>query len=75
VLGGFALFGFHVFFWNNHPLTGINGFLASLAAAPIFAATYGLFMSLLVAFGLWVYTRVFSLRVTLKLRSSFTDED
>lgn len=73
LLGVLSFFGFHTFFWHGQPLTGFDGLLASIIMAPVFAAVMSLIIGALVAFGLWVYTRVFTLRITFKLRGNFSD--
>jgi|GEM_PF-6940895 len=72
--GCFSLFGFHILYWNHHPVVGFDGFLIALATAPLFAALYGFVLTLFIALGLWIYTRVFSLRITAKLRHGFGED-
>lgn len=74
VLGVLAMLGNHIFFWDNQVILGLKGLLFGIVLAPSIAITMGFLLSAIVGFGLWLYTRLFFLRVTFKLRSSFSDD-
>ena len=58
LMGMFALFGYHTVSWNQQPVTGVKGLLASpfigLFLAVLFTAVMGAFLSL----GLWIYSKI-----------------
>ena len=57
LMGGFALFGFHTVTWNREPITGIAGLLASPLIGAFVAAIFSGLFGLLLAFGLWLYSK------------------
>ncbi len=73
ILGIFAFFGFETIMWNRQAVTGFDGLLASIGMAPLFAAVMGVLMTCIIGLGLWIYTRFFSLRVTMKMKNNFSD--
>ena len=58
VMGGFAFFGFHTVTWNNEPLTGLTGLVASPFIGALAAALFSGFFGLFLSFGLWLYSKV-----------------
>ncbi|WP_020182843.1 hypothetical protein [Methylotenera sp. 1P/1] len=65
-MGVFALFGANSITWNEKPITGIAGLVASpfigLLISLVFTAAFGIF----VAIGLWVYSKFRSIQIELK---------
>ncbi len=58
LMGGFALFGFHTVTWNHEPITGIAGLIASPFIGAFVAAIFAGLFGLLLAFGLWLYSKL-----------------
>lgn len=57
LMGCFALFGAHTVFWNNRPLTGVSGLVASPFIGLLIAVIFTLFLGSSMAFGLWLYSK------------------
>jgi hypothetical protein len=54
--GMLSLFGAEAIHWNNQPITGVAGLLASLILGPLLALFFA-FLSSFAWLGLWVYSK------------------
>lgn len=58
LMGIFALFGFGTITWNNEPVTGLTGLVASPFIGAFVAAIFTGFFGVLFSFGLWLYSKI-----------------
>jgi hypothetical protein len=70
--GFFALFGASTVTWNQQPVTGVTGLLASLFIGLFIAAMFTMFLSSCMAFGLWLYSKFQPLKLLVKVSDNET---
>lgn len=66
VMGFFALFGFETVTWNEEPLTGITGLIASVPIGIFIAFFFTVFLWLIGILGLWLNSLFGSINITFK---------
>jgi len=58
LMGVFALFGFHTVSWNQQPITGVEGLLASPFIGLFLAVLFTIFIGTFLSLGLWIYSKI-----------------
>jgi hypothetical protein len=71
LMGCFALFGASTVTWNQQPLTGVAGLLASPFIGIFLAGLFTIFLGSCMSIGLWLYSGFRPL--TLRVKVSGTD--
>ena len=64
--GFFALFGASTITWNNQPITGFTGLAASPFIGLLVSIICTAFLGLLVAFGLWIFSKFSPIQIDIK---------
>ncbi|MBL8469415.1 hypothetical protein [Methyloversatilis discipulorum] len=67
LMGCLALFGASTVSWNQEPLTGISGFVASPIIGLVLAAVFTMLLGTSMALGLWLYSRFRPLTLLVKV--------
>src|SRR3970040_1651756 len=67
LMGCLALFGASTVNWNEQPLTGVSGLIASPLIGIFIAAIFTMFLGSCMVLGLWFYSRVRSLTLLVKV--------
>lgn len=73
LMGIFAYFGAGTVTWNEQPLTGISGLLASPFLGLFGSALFTAIMGTWLAIGLWIYSKIRPLTIKVRLIHGETD--
>lgn len=66
LMGCTAYFGFNTLSWNNAPLKGVSGLIASPFIGMFMVAIFTMFLGSAVVFGLWVYSLIGPIEISYK---------
>ena len=61
--GMLSLFGFSTVMWNDQPLTGLSGLIASLFIGLFISIVFTVFFGILISFGLWFFSKITPLSI------------
>lgn len=67
LMGVFALFGASTISWNQQPVTGVSGLLASPFIGFFLAAMFTMFLGACMTLGLWLYSKFRPLTLLVKV--------
>jgi hypothetical protein len=72
LMGCLALYGFETVRWNEEPLTGVTGLLASPFIGAFVTGAFTIFLGACMALGLWLYSwfRPLTLRVKVLINET-----
>ena len=72
VMGVLALFGSATVNWNNQPVVGIAGLLASPFIGLFLTGLFTMLFGSAIALGLWLYSRARPIRLVVKVAAEAT---
>jgi hypothetical protein len=73
LMGCLALFGASTVTWNEQPLTGVAGLLASPFIGAFVTGVFTIFLGACMALGLWLYSSFRPLTLRVKVLTSETE--